>query len=245
MSTVVSVHNLRKQFGKITAVNGISFDIQEGEIFGLLGPNGAGKTTTIHMLLDVIEPDAGEIRVFGETFLRGRESIIQRMNFSSSYLSLPWNLSVEENLMLFAKLFSVRNPKERMSELLTLFNLAELRKTMSGKLSSGERSRLLLAKAMVNRPRLLLLDEPTASMDPDFADRVRTILRALAKEERTTILYTSHNMSEIEDMCDRIAFLHHGKILAIDAPEKIIAQYGKEKLEDVFIHIARNKEEAL
>lgn len=242
MNPVVSVNNLTKHFGTVTAVNDISFDIREGEIFGLLGPNGAGKTTTIHMLLDVIAPDAGEIRIFGKTFIENREEIMRNMNFSSSYLSLPWNMTVEENLMLFARLFSVKLSKQRIAELLELFDLTDMRKKLTGRLSSGQHSRLLLAKALINSPRLLLLDEPTASMDPDFADRIRTILRNLAKDESTTILYTSHNMSEVEEMCNRVAFLHHGKILSIETPQEMIARYGKQDLEDVFIHIARAKE---
>lgn len=242
MEPIVSVTNLTKQFGKNLAVNGASFSVHEGEIFGLLGPNGAGKTTTIHMLLDVIEPDSGEIRMFGKSFRDDREMIMKSLNFSSSYLSLPWNLSIEENMMLFARLFGVRSPNARITELLERFELSDMRTKMAGKLSSGQLSRLLLAKSLINSPGALLLDEPTASMDPDFADRVRTILRALAKDEHTAILYTSHNMTEVEDMCDRIAFLRHGKILTIDTPENIMKQYGKENLEDVFIHIARNKE---
>lgn len=240
MEPIVSVTQLAKSFGGVAAVDGISFEIFEGEIFGLLGPNGAGKTTTIHMLLDIIEPDRGDVVMFGKNMRTHRQDIVRHINFSSSYLSLPWNLTVEENLMLFARLFTVPDPRARTEELLTLFDLNDDRRTMAGKLSSGQLSRLLLAKSLVNHPRVLLLDEPTASMDPDFADRIRTILRSLVKTERTSIVYTSHNMAEVESLCDRIAFLNHGSILTIDTPEHIITTFGKTDLEDVFIHIARN-----
>lgn len=241
MSTVVSVKNLVKRFGKVTAVDNIFFEIQEGEIFGLLGPNGAGKTTTIQMLLDVITPDSGEIEIFGKSLRMHRREIFQQMNFSSSYVSLPWNMSVEENLRIFGRIFSVRNIDQRINELLKIVDLEAKRKVVVGKMSSGQITRLMLAKALVNRPRLLLLDEPTASLDPDIADRTRELLKKLTLEERVTILYTSHNMSEVEYMCHRIAFLHRGKILSTGTPAEVIRQYGKQNLEDVFIHVTREE----
>lgn len=239
----VVVESLEKRFDDVTAVDGISFSIGEGEIFGLLGPNGAGKTTTIQMLLGVITPDGGTISVFGKDFARRGEEIRSSMNFSSSYISLPWNLTIEENLTVFGKLYSVPNLKLRIEELLELFGLMEFRKTITGKLSSGQLTRLFLAKAFINRPKLLLLDEPTASLDPDIADKTRQTLVRLTKEERTTVLYTSHNMAEVESLCNRIAFMHHGKILAHGTPADVIRSYGKENLEGVFLHVARMERE--
>lgn len=244
MAPTLEVAHLRKTFGTVVAVDDVSFAIQEGEIYGLLGANGAGKTTTIQMLLGVTTPDSGSITVFGKSLAAERGTILQQTNFSSSYVSLPWNLSVEENLRVFARLYSVAHAGERIIELLRLFDLERHRKTITGKLSSGQLTRLFLAKALINRPRLLLLDEPTASLDPDIADRTRQTLMKLAAEDHVTMLYTSHNMSEIESMCDRVGFLHHGMILTEGTPDEIIRQYGKQNLEDVFLHIARTPKEA-
>ncbi len=244
MEPVVSVKNLTKRFGKITAVNGILFDIQEGEIFGLLGPNGAGKTTTIQMLLGVLTPDAGEISIFGKSFQKHREEILLQTNFSSSYISLPWNLTVEENLKLFARLYGVANAAARIDELLTQFSFTEERSRLTGKLSSGQLTRLFLAKTLLNRPKLLLLDEPTASLDPEIADRTRQLIRRLAKEEGTTIVYTSHNMPEVESLCDRVAFLQHGRFLVIGQTKDILTRHGHRNLEETFIHFVRSLEQS-
>jgi ABC-2 type transport system ATP-binding protein len=241
MDSALSVRNLVKRFGQVTAVNGISFDVRKGEVFGLLGPNGAGKTTTIQMILDVITPDGGQIEIFGKSLSLHREEIYKQINFSSSYVSLPWNMTIEQNLRFIAQLFGVPHASERIDELLVLFSLESKRKEMTGKLSSGQLTRVMLAKALVNRPKLLLLDEPTASLDPDIADRTREMLKKLVRDERTTIIYTSHNMSEVEYMCDRIAFLHRGKFLAEGTPNDVIAKYGKQNLEDVFIHVSREE----
>jgi len=242
MEPILDVKNLRKSFDGTIAVKDISFSIQPGEIYGLLGPNGAGKTTTIQMLLGVLTPDSGSISIFGRDLQVEREHILSRMNFSSSYISMPFNLSVRENLNVFARLYSVSQPSQRITELLKLFNLDSYSKTLTGKLSSGQLTRLYLVKALINRPRLLLLDEPTASLDPDVADRTRTTLRELARDQGVTVLYTSHNMAEIELMCQRIAFLNHGRIEAEGRPAEIVKQYGRDNLEDLFLHIARRSE---
>ncbi|MFH0853185.1 MAG: ABC transporter ATP-binding protein [bacterium] len=245
MQSILEVKNLHKSFDRTPAVRGISIEIMPGEIFGLLGANGAGKTTTIQMLLGVLAPDQGEINVFGKSLFKHREEILKQMNFSSSYVQLPDNLKTEENLYVFGKLYEVPNIRERIKELMALFQLEQFRKMYTGKLSSGQLTRLYLAKALINKPRLLLLDEPTASLDPDIADRVRTVLKGLVKDNGTTILYTSHNMAEVEQMCDRLAFLHHGKILAQGTPQEIIKQYSRRNLEDVFLHIVREVKEVV
>lgn len=239
----LAVKSLVKKFGAHTAVDGISFSVQAGEIFGLLGPNGAGKTTTIQTILDVITPDSGQIEVFGLPFPTHREEILGQMNFSSSYVSLPWNLTVEENLAVFSKLYSLPSPKQRIHELLELFSIADERKTMTGKLSSGQLTRLFLAKALLNHPRLLLLDEPTASLDPDIAQRTRELIKNLARQEKTSIIYTSHNMTEIENMCDRVAFLQHGRFLVVGKTQEILKRYGHQNLEEAFIHFVRSLEQ--
>jgi len=238
---ILSVQHLGKSFGDAKIVRDISFDVNQGEIFGLLGPNGAGKTTTIQMILGIISPDAGEIELFGKSFKHHREEILKQCNFSSSYISLPWNLTVEENLSIFARLYEVDQAQTRIDQLLERLDFTKWRKTKTGKLSSGQLTRLLLIKALLNRPRFLLLDEPTASLDPDIADRTRQLLKQLVRDEATTILYTSHDMAEVEDMCNRLAFLHHGKIAALGTPAEVIKQFGRKDLEDMFIHFSRTQ----
>jgi ABC-2 type transport system ATP-binding protein len=241
MEAILRVENLKKSFDGTPAVRDISFAIQPGEIFGLLGANGAGKTTTIQMLLGVLTPDGGSITAFGRSLADDPEFILGQMNFSSSYVSLPFNLSVEENLRVFARLYGVPNPEARIDELLTLFDLLSYRRTVTGKLSSGQLTRVYLAKALINHPKLLLLDEPTASLDPDIADRTRTTLRDLAKNEGVALLYTSHNMAEVETMCERVAFLHKGVIRAEGRPADMVASFDRKNLEDLFLHIARGE----
>lgn len=239
---ILQVQNLRKSFDGVAAVKDVSFDVAQGEVFGLLGPNGAGKTTTIQMLLGVVEPDGGEIRVFGKSLARHREEILGQMNFSSSYVSLPWNLTVEENLEIIARLYSVQHRREKIAHLVETLDLAKVRRTRVGKLSSGQLTRVFLAKALVNDPRVLLLDEPTASLDPDIAERVRTLLKRLVREQGMTLLYTSHNMLEMERMCDRLAFLHHGRILAVDTTASLAQSHGRGSLEEFFIAVSRGDE---
>jgi len=207
---IIEVKNLVKKFDKVTAVNGISFEIEEGKITGLLGPNGAGKTTTIQMLLDIVTPTSGEVKMFGLDFHnnKNREEILSQLNFSSPYVALPYNLKVWENLITFAKLYNVKNPKKRISEISKFFDIDELLPKMTSSLSTGQLTRLNLAKALLNNPRLLLLDEPTASLDPDIADRSIRLLKKFQNEKKLTILYTSHNMEEVEKLCDRIIFIN-------------------------------------
>lgn len=243
MSDILEVKNLKKSFDGEVAVNDISFSIKKGEIFGLLGPNGAGKTTTIQMLLNVLEPDGGSIEIFGKSLTKNREEVLSRMNFSSSYVSLPWNLTVQEDLQLFGRLYGVSNLNKKIDQLMAELTLEKQRHTLTGKLSSGQLTRVYLAKALINDPELILLDEPTASLDPDVADRVRTLLKTLVRERGTTLLYTSHNMPEMELMCDRLVFLDHGKIIAHGTPKEVIASYGRKNLEELFIHLSRRDAE--
>ncbi|MBI2623526.1 MAG: ABC transporter ATP-binding protein [Candidatus Liptonbacteria bacterium] len=240
-STIIQVKNLVKKFGDFSAVGGLTFDLYEGEITGLLGPNGAGKTTTIQMLLDIITPTSGEIRIFGLDMKRHREEILVKTSFSSPYVTLPGNLKVWENLKTFARLYGVRGIDARIRELVSLFSIEDLLPKLTSRLSTGQLTRLNLAKAFLNEPKLLLLDEPTASLDPDIADRVLTMLTKVQKERKVTMLYTSHNMAEIERLCDRVIFINHGKIVDDGTPEELVKKYGHEDLNDVFLHIARQE----
>jgi len=238
---VVEVRGLVKDFGKFRAVDDVSFEVRRGEILGLLGPNGAGKTTVIHMLLGLTTPTAGRIRIFGLDLAHDREEILERTNFSSSYVSLPYSLTVRESLRIFAGLYHVRRPKARIAEVLETFEMPDLAKKQIRHLSTGQMSRLNLAKAFINDPELLLLDEPTASLDPDIADKTRSLLSHVAKKRRASILYTSHNMMEMEQISDRLVFLHKGKVIASGKPEDVVSAFQGEDLEDVFLKIAREK----
>jgi len=237
---VLKVTDLSKIFDKFTAVDRISFEIQRGEILGLLGVNGAGKTTAINMLLGLITPTSGQIDVFGKDLAKHRIEILIRSNFCSTYTSLPGNLYVWQNLRVFGILYGVKNLNQRIDEVLKLFDIEHLKKSVSGHLSAGESTRLNLCKALLNQPELLLLDEPTASLDPDIADKVRGIIRNYRDDHQATILYTSHNMKDVEEVCDRVVFLHHGKILYVGTPDEMVEHFEKESLEDVFIQIARS-----
>lgn len=239
---IIEVHRLTKHFGDVTAVNALSFTVDKGEILGLLGPNGAGKTTTIQMLLGLTTPTSGDIRIFGLDVRKHRLAILQRVNFSSAYVSLPSNLTGRENLTVFARLYGVRKPQQKIDALLNLFEIPQARDRVSGALSSGQLTRLNLCKAFLNDPEVLFLDEPTASLDPDIADKVRSTLRQIQRERGVTILYTSHNMREIELMCDRVIFLSRGNIVAEGAPKEILERARTQSLEDVFISIARDGE---
>ncbi len=238
---VVQVRDLTKRFGDFTAVDDISFDIKPGEILGLLGPNGAGKTTTIQMLLGLITPTAGSIRMFGLDLATHRETILQQVNFSSTYISMPWSLTVEENLWVVARLYGIANIPRRIDDLVKKLEMEDFRGKLTRKLSSGQMTRLTLAKAFLTEPRVLFLDEPTASLDPDIAHKVR----ALLKEERRTgglsMLYTSHNMREMEEMSDRIIFLQRGRIVAEGTAQEIVKRFGQADLEEVFLKLAREK----
>ncbi|MBM3257194.1 MAG: ABC transporter ATP-binding protein [Candidatus Liptonbacteria bacterium] len=239
---IIEVKNLIKKFGDFTAVDGISFDIEEGKITGLLGPNGAGKTTTIQMLLDIITPTSGEIRIFGMDMRHSREAILSQTNFSSPYVTLPQNLKVWENLKTFARLYGVPDINLKIKELAEFFGIENLLPKLTATLSTGQLARLNLTKSLLNDPKLLLLDEPTSSLDPDIADRVRKLLLQIRKERGVTMLYTSHNMAEIEELCDRVIFINHGKVVDDGTPAELVKKYGHEDLNDVFLHIAREGE---
>ena len=239
--SVVEVRKLTKRFERVTAVNEISFEIYQGEILGMLGPNSAGKTTTIQMLLGVTTPTSGQIRILGLDLNRRREEILGQVNFSSSYVSLPQSLTVWENLRVFAQLYHVRNYREKIDRLLSVFEIAPLRDTVSRKLSTGQSTRVSLAKALLNDPKILFLDEPTASLDPDIADKTRSMLKTIRAQSGLTILYTSHNMREMEEMSDRIIFLNKGEIISTGTPAEIMKRYQGEDLEEVFLKVARGK----
>ncbi len=238
---VIEVQGLTKVFPSVKAVDTVSFHIYPGEILGLLGPNGAGKTTIIHMLLGLTTPTAGEIKVFGLDLKEHREEIVQDVNFSSTYVSMPNSLTVKECLRVYARLYDVKEREDRVSELLRTFEIEHIQNRLIRHLSSGQQTRLNLAKALINNPKLLFLDEPTASMDPDIADKTRRLLRRIKKERNLSILYTSHNMVEMEEMSDRILFLHHGKIIASGRPQEVVKSYKRKTLEEVFLKIAREE----
>jgi len=243
MSAVIQIKNLIKKFDKVTAVDDLSFDIQEGTITGLLGPNGAGKTTTIQMILDLITPTSGSIHIFGLDMRHHREEILGKVNFSSPYVSLPSNLKVWENLYTFARLYGVKDIKKRVDEMCGYFNIREFLPKKTASLSTGQLTRLNLAKSLLNDPKLLLLDEPTASLDPDIADRTRKLLLRIQKEKGLTMLYTTHNMEEVEELCDRVIFINKGKLRDDGTPEELVAKYGKADMNEVFLDIAREGKE--
>jgi len=236
---VLQVANLSKRFGDFTAVNGVSFEIKPGEILGLLGPNGAGKTTTIHMLLGLITPSSGSISMFGLDLATQREQVLQQVNFSSTYISLPLALTVEENLWVVARLYGLSDIARRVDEVVKKLEMQEFRQKVTRKLSSGQMTRLTLAKAFLTEPKILFLDEPTASLDPDIAHKIRALLKEEQRSAGLSILYTSHNMREMEEMSDRIIFLQRGKIVAEGTAQEIVTRFGEADLEEVFLKIAR------
>ncbi len=237
--SILVVEDLHRSFGTVAAVDGISFQVAQGEIVGLLGPNGAGKTTTIDMILGVLSPTSGAIRIDGLDLGRRRCEALQRTNFAAAYAPLPGNLTVSQNLRVSALMYGVREVRARVEALLQEFDLVPFRHTKTGVLSSGEQTRVSLAKAMLNRPRLLLLDEPTASLDPSVARDLRQRIRAIAAREAEGVLWTSHNMREVEEVCDRVLFLSHGRILLEGDPRTLPGEHGRATLEDLFIALAR------
>jgi ABC-2 type transport system ATP-binding protein len=235
----LSIRGLAKSYGALRAVDGISFDVAPNEIVGLLGPNGAGKTTAINMILSVLEPDAGTIQIEGLDLRSNRSRAIAKTNFAAVYAPLPGNLTVAQNLRIFGMLYGVRDLSKRIDELLAQFDLRNFRDKKCGVLSSGEQTRVSLAKAMLNRPQLLLLDEPTTSLDPATARDIRAKIRELAARETGGVLWTSHNMYEVEEVCDRVLFLSRGRILLEGDPKTLPAEHGKKTLEELFITVAR------
>ena len=236
---VLKIDDLRKVYDGIKAVDGISFTVKEGEIVGLLGPNGAGKTTTINMILGILEPSGGKIEILGKDMSHHACAISEQMNFAAVYAHPPANLTVRQNLKIFGLLYGVKNLNARVEALLQEFDLVNFADSKSGLLSSGELSRLNLAKAIINEPRLLLLDEPTASLDPSISEIIREKIKVYVKKTQGAILWTSHNMAEIEAVCNQVMFLSHGKILLTGDPKQLPAQHGKKNLEELFITVAR------
>ena len=230
---------LCKSYGATVAVNRIAFQVHRGEIVGLLGPNGAGKTSTINMILGVLAPDAGVIRIEGIDLAAHRPQALARTNFTAVYAPLPGNLTVYENLRIFGLIYGVDDLAKRISETLAQFDLVRFRDVRCGALSSGEQTRVSLAKAMLNRPRLLLLDEPTVSLDPAAARDIRGQIREFATRGDSGVLWTSHNMYETEAVCDRVLFLSRGNILLEGRPKELLTAHGKATLEDLFIAVAR------
>ncbi|MFB3897455.1 MAG: ABC transporter ATP-binding protein [bacterium] len=239
MKKMLSVTELRKVYGNIVAVDGISFAVAQNEIVGLLGPNGAGKTTTINMILGVLEPTSGTIQIEDYNIATQRRKALTRTNFAAVYAPLPGNLTVEQNLRVFGLIYNVANISQRIQELLIQFDLERFRTTKCGLLSSGEQTRVSLAKSFLNHPQLLLFDEPTASLDPATALDIRHNIREFARQVSCGILWTSHNMYEVESVCDHVLFLSHGKILLEGNPKTLPQEYGKKTLEELFITVAR------
>lgn len=242
MINAIETKNLTKDFNGFLAVDHLNLQIEKGKITALLGPNGAGKTTTIQMLLDIVTPTEGDIEILGFSFKKQRREILKRINFSSPYVSLPGNLSVYENLLMFGRLYGVKKIKEKIKNLADIFEITPFLKKQTISLSTGQITRVNLAKAFINDPELLLLDEPTASLDPDIADKTLSLLQKMQKEKGTTILYTSHNMQEIERICDRVIFINNGKLREVGTPEDLVKKFGHKDLNDVFISIARENE---
>lgn len=228
---VLDVSNLTKFFGETLAVNDISFSVSEGEIVGLLGPNGAGKTSTIQMLLGTLTPSSGTIHYFGKEFTTHREEVLKKINFCSSYIRLPWRMTVWENLEVMARLYEVSNIKARIEKLLDIFELTEFKNQFTGDLSAGQNMRVILAKSFINYPEVILLDEPTSSLDPEVASKVREFLKKEQKEFGVSMLLTSHNMAEVEELADRVIFLNKGQILAEDTPEHLAAEIDVTRID--------------
>lgn len=243
---ILEVKDLRKAFDSFVAVDGISFELEEGQILGFLGPNGAGKSTTIFCLLGLIKPDSGKIIIFGKDLHKKRSEVLQDVNYASAEFNLPWNLSVWESIFVFSKLYQVSNPRKRIDELLDIFEISHLKNKLIRDLSLGQRARANLCKTLINKPKLLFLDEPMASMDPDVVDKGIKLIKQIQKEDKISIIYTSHNMWEIEEIANNIVFINHGKIVAVGDPlsltRKVLKSGATEpNLREVFIHISRSE----
>lgn len=243
-NAVIEVQGLTKRYADVLAVDGLGFTVPQGATLGLLGGNGAGKTTTIAMLLGLLLPTSGSIRILGRDMLRDRFAALARMNFSSPYISLPHRLTVRENLRVYGHLYNVRRTDERISQLAGELDLAALLDRPVGELSAGQKTRVALAKALINRPELLLLDEPTASLDPDTGDLVRTWLERYRVESGCAILLASHNMAEVERLCSHVLMLKQGRVVDRGSPQDLLDRYGRDDLEEVFLDIARDRRSA-
>ena len=241
MSHAIAVQDLVKRYGAVQAVDGLSFHVEHGTTCGLLGGNGAGKTTTLAILLGVLLPSSGSVRVLGEDMARARYRALPRMNFTSPYVDLPKKLTVQENLVVFSHLYGLNRIRQRIAELAEQFEFVPLLKRQYGTLSAGQRTRVSVAKALLNRPEVLLLDEPTASLDPDIADRIRTHLREYQRQSGATLLLASHNMVEVERICDQVLMMKQGRIVDRGSPPELIARYGRSSMEEVFLDVARTE----
>lgn len=239
--TAIEIESLVKAFGSVRAVDGLRFKVPKGQIVALLGGNGAGKTTTISMLLGILLPTSGKIRVLGTDMARNRYHVLHRMNFTSPYVDIPQRLTVIQNLKVYANLYGVDHPAQRIDEISALFDLGPLLNRRFGSLSAGQKTRVSLAKALINEPELLLMDEPTAALDPDTADRMRETLLDYQHEKNATIFMSSHNMPEVEKLCDRVLMMRNGRIVDDGTADVLIEKYGRTTLEEVFIHIARQE----
>ena len=243
MENSIIVENLSKNYSENKAVENISFKIAENKIVGLLGPNGCGKTTTIAMILGLLKPSKGEILINGMNIEKNRIKLLHKMNFISPYIELPKKLTVKENLIVYARLYSVKNINERISYLSETLKLNDFLNKKTGELSSGQKNRISLAKALINNPSILLLDEPTASLDPETGDFVRTFLENYKKEKKISILLASHNMSEVERLCTSVLMMKEGKIIDKGTPAELIEKHGRKNLEEVFLKLTRTKYE--
>ena len=239
LEETIVINNLSKEFKNTLAVKNISFKINKGKIIGLLGPNGSGKSTTIGMMLGLIKPSSGTVLVRGKNMENNRTNVLEKMNFISPYIELPKKLSVEENLKVYGRLYGVKNLKDKISILMEKLNLTEFRKRKTGELSSGQKNRVSLAKALVNDPEILLLDEPTASLDPDVGDYIRTYIENYASNNGATVLLASHNMNEVERLCDEVMMMKNGEIIDKGKCDDLITKHGRKNLEEVFLKIAR------
>ncbi len=245
MMNAIHVEDLSKRYGDMLAVDTISFVAPQGSTVGLLGGNGAGKTTTIAMLLGLLVPTSGRITVLGHDVATDRFAALARMNFSSPYVALPARLTVMENMMVYGHLYNVPDVKQRIATLARELNLGEILNRPAGQLSAGQKTRVALAKALINRPEVLLLDEPTASLDPDTGDMVRTWLEQYRAESGCTILLASHNMAEVERLCSHVVMLKKGQVVDRGSPGELLARYGRDDLEAVFLDIARDRRQAI
>ena len=243
MKNLVEVKNIKKNYGKNEAVKGISFNIKEDEILGLLAPNGSGKTTTIGMLLGLLKPTSGEILINGQKLEGNRIEILEQINFISPYIELPKKLTVKQNLTVYGKLYKINNVNERIEFLSEKLRLEDLLNSITGELSSGQKNRVSLAKALINEPKVLLLDEPTASLDPEVGDFVRSFLEDYKKEKKISILLASHNMNEVTRLCKSILMMKDGIIIDEGNPKELINKHGRKNLEEVFLKLSRSKNE--
>ena len=235
----IEINNLNKSFENILAVKNINFKIDKGRIIGLLGPNGCGKSTTIGMMLGLIKPTSGTVVINGQNIENNRTNLLEKMNFISPYIELPKKLTVEENLKVYGRLYGVKNLESKISELMEKLNLTQFKKRKTGELSSGQKNRVSLAKALVNDPEILLLDEPTASLDPDVSDYIRTFIEDFASKKGTTILLASHNMNEVERLCHEVMMMKNGEIIDKGKSSDLINKHGRKNLEEVFLKIVR------